>query len=290
MTHEQKIQAGIVVVYLILAGGFAFTKLPWCDEAWFASPAINLIEHGHMGTTCRELEGTYLTRMDQHTYWQPPLSFLSQAVWYSVFGVSLFSLRLHSVFWGLVLVLALYSMVSALTRNTNMALLAMGLTAIDFSVIYSAADGRMDSMCAALAFSGMAAYLCFRTHNLTLALLLGHGLACASGLTHPNGIMAVFGIVALNFLDRKQLQLKHLVVALIPYLVGGAAWALYVIQDPQAFADQLGGNMSGRFYGLAAPLTAIQAEMGRYMNAFGMGEGSSAFAKAKLAHQRKGTG
>src|SRR5229473_2858367 len=40
----------IVVVYLILAVASSRTLMPWCDEAWFAGPAYNLITHGYMGT------------------------------------------------------------------------------------------------------------------------------------------------------------------------------------------------------------------------------------------------
>ena len=44
------ITAAALVLYLLLAFAAAATREPWCDEAWFNSPARNLAFHGYMGT------------------------------------------------------------------------------------------------------------------------------------------------------------------------------------------------------------------------------------------------
>ena len=41
----------ILAVYLALELGNIATRSPWCDEAWFGSPAYNLAYKGFMGTT-----------------------------------------------------------------------------------------------------------------------------------------------------------------------------------------------------------------------------------------------
>src|SRR5450432_3358303 len=68
---------GIVVVYLILAVACARTLMPWCDEAWFAGPAYNLMTHGYMGTPVLDPTSGWfirdLTHIDRYTYWIMPL-------------------------------------------------------------------------------------------------------------------------------------------------------------------------------------------------------------------------
>src|ERR1700693_2601862 len=95
----------IVVVYLILAVACSRTLMPWCDEAWFAGPAYNLITHGYMGTPVLDPTSGWfirdLTRVDRYTYWIMPLYPLSQALWFQFFHFGLMTVRLYSVFWGL---------------------------------------------------------------------------------------------------------------------------------------------------------------------------------------------
>jgi hypothetical protein len=49
-----------VSLYLILALTMALTKRPWCDEAWFATPALSLITMGRLSATNLEPAGTWL--------------------------------------------------------------------------------------------------------------------------------------------------------------------------------------------------------------------------------------
>ncbi|MBA2736159.1 MAG: hypothetical protein H0U50_05130 [Pyrinomonadaceae bacterium] len=57
----------------------------------------------------------------------------------------------------------------------------------------------MDMMSASLGFIGIAAFLLLRERNLTLAVLLSQTFVVLSGLTHPNGIIAFFGLLFLTF-------------------------------------------------------------------------------------------
>jgi len=273
-----------ISVRVALAVPCALTRQPWCDEAWFASPALNLLEKGQMGTSVKESAGFAFTRIDEHTYWQPPLYFLAQARWYSMFGFSLFTMRFLSVFFGLILLVSMFSIVKALTEDDMAGLLAAGLSAVDFVLVGFGAEGRMDTMSAALAFSGLAVYLSLRKRNLLVAMLAGHSLIAAGGLTHPNGIVALAGMVFLNFFyDRRSIKLKHVMAALIPYVLGGAGWGLYILQDPQAFVDQFLGNMVSRLHGSHSISNALQSEIsGRYLATYGFEEGSSAFSKLKI--------
>lgn len=238
---------GILAVYATLAVTMTLTKRPWVDEAWFAIPALNLLTRGVLATTNLETAGTWLAGVDQYTYWITPLHFVTQAGWYSIFGFGVISLRALSMVWGVVALLAVFVIVDRLTRQRRVALLAIGIVATDYTFIRAASDGRMDMMNAALGFAGLASYLLLRSQGLTRAIAVSHGCAMASFLTHPNGVMPIAALTALTlFLDRSRLEWRHLLPAALPYVVGLSAWGAYILQAPDLFISQFGGNAAGQ--------------------------------------------
>jgi hypothetical protein len=183
-------------------------------------------------------------------------------------------MRLVSVFWGLILLLAWYFIVLKLSQNRSIALVCMALIACDYMILDTASSGRMDMMSASLGFAAIAAFLLLRERNLLLAILASQTFVVLSGLTHPNGVMAFLGLIFLTlYFDFRQIGWKHVAIAFIPYLVGGTAFGLWVLQDPTAFKDQFIDNvlMGGRTKGLTAPLEGFIKEFTkRYPHAFGL--------------------
>jgi 4-amino-4-deoxy-L-arabinose transferase-like glycosyltransferase len=264
------------VIFLGLAAARAFTDSPGCDEGWFANPAFNLVTYGHMGTTVIEEANLPMTTgIHALTYWIMPLQVLTQAAWYKLFGFGLFTMRSLSILFGLISLAAWFSIIRSFTPDKSVALLTVFLVAIDFAFVRGAANGRMDMMCAALNFSAIALYLRLREHRLGLAILVANSLLAASLLTHPNGVLGLFFLVPLALLlDRPRMKLSHLVVAGLPYLLGAAAYAPYVMRDLPLFVTQLSGNGGGRLWGLANPLSAIKVELiDRYLGSSSGGAG-----------------
>ncbi len=97
---HRTVAAGVVILYIALAIGSARTKRPGSDEAWFASPAVNLITRGSMGTSVLEGTGLSIEGIDRYTYWVMPLYLVTQAGWYKITGFSLLSMRAYSAAWG----------------------------------------------------------------------------------------------------------------------------------------------------------------------------------------------
>lgn len=132
----------------------------------------------------------------------------------------------------------------------------------------------MDMMSASLGFAGIAVYLLLRERNLILAVLLSQCLVVLDGLTHPNGITAFAGVLLFTmFFDFRRLNIWILHVAIIPYLIGGVAFGLWVLQDPGTFKDQFINNamMGGRMSGFSSPAGNILREFTeRYPHAFGL--------------------
>lgn len=268
----------IVVIYFSLVIGSSLTTRPESDEGGFANPAFNLATNGFFGTTVLETADSPLTRIDQRTYWVMPLFLLNSAASFKVFGFSLFTMRLVSIFWGFVLIWAWYFIILKLTGDKMKAVLALAFVACNYVVLATASMARGDTMCAALGFSSFAVYLLLRERNLFLAILLSQSLVTAAGLTHPNGLLAFFGLLFLFFyFDFRSIGWRHVAIAAIPYIIGGSAFGLWILQDPQAFKDQFIDNalMSGRMQGLSSPFSGFIKEFTlRYPRAFGLLENS----------------
>lgn len=265
----------IVLVFLALTVSSSLTNRPQVDEGLFASPAFNLATQGFFGTTVLETEQSPLTRIEERTYWVMPLFLLNVAAAFKTFGMSVLTMRLVSVFWGLALLGAWYFIVLKLSGNRNIALLSLLLIAGNYTITDTSSLGRMDIMCAALGFSALAIYLWRRETDLTSAVLLGQCFVVLSGLTHPNGIFAFFGLLFLIvYLDFRRLNLKIVAVALLPYLIGGTAFGIWVLQDVEAFKAQFIDNalMGGRMSGANSPLSGIIREFTeKYPHAYGLG-------------------
>ncbi len=183
---------------------------------------------------------------------------------------------------GLVALISWFFILKTLSGDKKLALLTCALIALDYVFVMGASYGRMDMMCAALGFAGLAAYLHLRERNLTLAVLVSHFLITASGLTHFNGLLAVAGLLFLTvYFDRRRITWRHLAIAVIPYLIGAVGWGLYIIQEPSLFFTQFTGNAAtgNRLVGLAAPWTGVRLEFtDRYLVAFGFGARSAGHA------------
>lgn len=268
----------IVVVFLVFAIGSSLTNRPQVDDAMFANASYNLAENGFFGTTTFDKDATSLLRIDQKTYWVMPLFLLNVSLFFKILGFSFFTMRLVSVFWGLVLIGSFYFVGLKLSSKKAIGILCMAFVAFDYLVIDTASGGRMDLMSASLSFLALAIYLVLREKNLIWAIFFSQLSVTLSGLTHPNGIIAFFAMIFVTlFLDFRKLGWKHLLAGIVPYLVGGLSYGAYVLQDFEAFRAQFIENatMSGRMGGTSSPLTSFIREFTeKYPHAFGLGGNS----------------
>jgi len=234
--------AGIILFSLLFATGAALTRRPWCDEAWFASIGYNLDHHGFMGMTVLDPHGYIfhpnVEGIDRYTYWVMPGYLLMQAAWYKVVGLSLFSMRSISIFFGGVALLSWYVVVRWLTGDRSIALLTAFLLGTEQHFAFSAATGRMDMMCAALGLVAPALYIRLR-QNFTLALFVASCVSAINLFTHPNAIFGVLAVaVIVLYFDRNRLSTRALLLAFCPFLLLGALWGLYGAQAPHFLVAQ----------------------------------------------------
>jgi hypothetical protein len=279
----------ILGVYFVLGLATMFTRAPWQDEAWFGSPAYNLAYRGFLGTTILDpasstWKSVDLTGIDRHTYWVMPLSLLVNAADFRLFGFGSIQMRMPSLLFGAVFLLAWGTILRRLGAPPGVTLVAMLLMAVDYHFQMQAADGRMDAMTAGLGYAGIAAYLVLRERSFLKAVAVSQALAAAAFFTHPNGALpALLLAITTVYLDRKRLRPAVIPVAALPYLAIGGAWALYIAQAPSDFKAQFLGNASDRGPTISTPIEAIKLEIThRYMDNFGLADWSSFTGRLNL--------
>ena len=272
-----------IALWLALVVGRALTREPFTDEAWYALPAWNLAYNGSMGSPVLEPAGSPMPSMKislkglrEHTYWYMPLPTICLAAWYRLAGFSLFTTRMHTVLWMVVMLAAWYAILRKLSGDELLAALGVVLIATDSWLLGRTAFGRMDVMSAAFGFSGVAAYLRLRERSLSAAVIASQTLVVLAGLSHPNGgIVCGFGLLAVTLtLDARRLRWRHLGFAAVPYAAGASAMAVYALQAPDDFISQFLGQATGagRFAGLRSPFNALWREAERYAEPFGFGQ------------------
>lgn len=282
----------ILTIYLALSIGTALTEIPGTDEGWFANAAFNLLTKGSLATTVMETFATPFVGMERHTYWIMPLQPVALSIWYRLFGFSVFTTRSLSIFWGLVALVSWFIIVRTLFKRISLGLMVLALLACDYIFIVCASSGRMDMMSASLGFAGFASYLGLRERSLTGAILISQSLIVMSGLTHPMGLLPFAGLICLSlYFDRKQIGLKHVAIALMPYVIGGLAWGSYILQDASSFFSQFVANAivgsdentGSRFVGLFSPFTGLKLELThRYFANFGFGRRDTSVTHIKI--------
>ncbi len=263
-----------LLAFVLLAVGTAWTRAPYGDEAFNASPAVTLARDGYLGLTFFDQWGT-----GHHMYALPPAYMVTQAAWVKLVGISAFKFRLSNIGWAFLLMGSMFLIVGKFSGDRIAAALAAAWLGLDYTFLMNV-NGRPEMMSAACAFAAIAAYVCLREQNMARAVLLSQTCLAISSLAHPMGAIAGgLSILVLAMLwDLRRLQWSYLAWALLPYLVLFSAWGVYIMQAPELFSLQAKNVSLGadRFAGLHAPLQAIVREIrDRYMNYYGMRAGAS---------------
>jgi hypothetical protein len=264
---------GAALLSIAAATAGAYNKIPWSDEGQFSSASYNLARHGFLGTTVVDSVNFSLPGIERHTYWVMPLYLAGQAAWLKIFPATIVSVRMFTIVWIPVALVSFYLFIRRVSGNARAAALATCLFSLSYIFLDNAGFARPDVMCCALGLAGLAAYVEWRELHFYRALLLSNALVAASGLTHPNGVFHLLGlIVVVVYYDRQRLNVSALAAAAVPYAVFGAAWAWYIFQDYPAFAAQMRTNgTNGRWTATLNPLVIVWNEIRmRYMVAFGL--------------------
>ncbi len=263
----------VLAIFFVQVGARLYTRVPWCDEGFFADPATSLLEDRTLGSRAADPNRVWITgdakqRIHKYFYYLPPLYPVTLASWWAVVGPGVFAMRWLSVTFGLLLLWSTYSLSSNLTNNRDVAVLAAALLSVDYHFVTAAADGRMDCMMTALGFSGLAVYLKLQGQGRrTLALLASSTLLGLAILTHPNAVFYVPLLLMLLFRDQElykdgAVQWQSLLFLVLPQLLLFGLWGVYIARDPQAFVTQFRTNLA--YHPASHLLSGFLQELSRY--------------------------
>jgi hypothetical protein len=256
-----------MLIFLALTLAESLTQSPWMDEGMFADVAFSFRNFGHLGSSVlapygyQELPGVH-----QYTYWQFPLYFVALGTWFRVVPATVVWMRLFSVAWGFVFIASWFIVVRSLSRKDSLALLVASLIALDYAVLVTASNGRMDMMCAALGMAGLASYFWYMDSNWSVGVVLAAFLGAASLFTHPMGAVMNVAIAAMVLADWRWIRWGGIAAASVPYLVGIGLCLYYIHQAPELFHAQSHAASQYRVSGLGANLYNILNDVtGRYL-------------------------
>ncbi len=236
---------GALLLFLVLAVWFSFTRGPWWDEGLFADVAINFRNSGHLrSSVLAPYSFDNMPAVDRYMYWQLPGYLISLGAWFRLAPVSVQWMRLFSVLWGCVFAGAWFLFVRSVSRNETLALLVASVVVLDYSCVAAASDGRMDMMCAALGQAALAAYVVFRASHRNWAALLAGTFGAASLFSHPMGAIPNACLAIVLLADRRKWRSSTVALFLLPYFTAAALWLSYIMQAPQTFLAQA-KNVSG---------------------------------------------
>ena len=278
----------VCVIYIAISIASVNTLLPNCDEGWFTIPGYNLVEKGFFGTTVLDETATFrkvrLDGVNQYTYWVMPMYPLLQGIWGKIVGFSLIETRLFSVVCGIFALSSWFILIRNLSKNSNLALLSILLLAVDYHFIYASGFGRMDMLTTSLGIGALAVFTQLRHKNFDYAILLSFTLTALAFFAHPLGLIWFVSLgILIIFLDLKKIRFKHLIFAGLPYLVFGLLWITYIMQRPDLFFIQFGGNASNRWAFFQSPFGELWREIElRYLYNFGVGEGLSQIGQIRI--------
>ncbi len=219
------------------------TPAPFVDDAWFASRAWALIHTGRAFSTLDMGVSSYFPGAWTTIPW---LGTWLQAIAMRAFGLSLWSIRLGSLAFGLILLLAVYAIAKRL-GGRRLAVLAVLSTSTSTAFLLSSHLGRPDVLVAAFGFCAIALYVTDGSSTWSLKSVLSGLVATLAVEIHPNGMVYVPTILALYLLNLRDSLLRAR--RLYGFLLGAAAGAVFyvvvhVLPYPHTFL-----SLNGLIYG-----------------------------------------
>jgi 4-amino-4-deoxy-L-arabinose transferase-like glycosyltransferase len=170
---------------------------PFVDEGWLASRAWGWINSGR---AISSLDAGVWDKYDGYWTYFFMLGTWFQALGIQAFGLSLFSVRLVSLVFGLILLAAVYVIADSL-YGRRIGLLTIPVVALSLPFLMSSHWARYDIMAAAFGFGAIALYVTDRASGFSIKSFLA-GLAISLAFEmNPTALIYGPAVAALYLLD-----------------------------------------------------------------------------------------
>ena len=223
--------AAVIALHL-----WSLTRTPavFVDEGNYASEAWGLVQ---TGWAFGPVQSGVLNHFPGYWTYFPWLGTFFQSLGIRALGLSLFSLRLVSLVFGLLLLVAIFVIAERL-RGVRTACFAVALVALSSSFFESAHLARQDIFVAAFGYGSVALYLVDRDSRFSVrAVLSGLAIGLAFEI-HPNATIYGPALVAFYLVDHgwATFRLKRFWGFVAGGLAGGCFWAaMHLLPYPQTF-------------------------------------------------------
>jgi hypothetical protein len=129
-------------------------------------------------------------------------------------------------------------LVRHIARNEELALWIASLVGLNYEVIAAASNGRMEMMCVTLGLMSVTYFVCQRERSWARAAAGSACFAAAALFCHPLGLICNGWLAAVVILHWREIRWRGLALASLPYLLGFAIYAAYVLKAPHIFLAQ----------------------------------------------------
>lgn len=246
----------ILIIFLCLSTSLLLDEpMIWPDEAIYGDISRNILLEGRLGT---DLWKGFVEGTENHYYSLPPFSLYANAVWFKIFGFSIYTQRLFSVFLASIFLIIFYVLAQKLISTKKKLyneLLPLGATlllTVDSAFLKASRLSRPEIMVLLLVATAMLLYLRSfeqKSQKSQDKLLFFTGLILGiATITHFIAIGFAIGF-ALSYIYIQRENILN--IKLYYFLAGGfltpiIVWLISIFPNYQYLIDQLNLVSSSR--------------------------------------------
>ncbi|MDW7690299.1 glycosyltransferase family 39 protein [Flammeovirgaceae bacterium SG7u.111] len=248
--NQKRLFIGFLLLYLpISLGTLVYSPLPWYDETYMASIALEFNQTGKFtpGVAYHAVDG-------QEDLVYGPLFFLIISTVYQLFGFGVFQYRMVAWLSGMLVLWLTMKLFQSKTEKKGRGFLVFALMAIDPFYLRCTHEGRNDLTTIAFLLGSLWLFLRFTQKEKSdeekswLPILFSGLLTGLAVLTTPRiGILFFgYGLLWLQFFFRnKKRSISAFALWLVPILIPYLAWYLYAFENWEHFISFYTQKMVG---------------------------------------------
>lgn len=215
----------VYVVYHLCT--LVYSPLPWFDEVSFLSMTESYMKDGTLFEQVRIL-GEPSEKLNYG-----PIYFVWQAFMIKTFGYGIFTVRITNMLFGFLVLYLVYRLCRMLKMDQRIALLAMGIVALEPNFNQFLHSGRMDNIGLSFFLLSCMGFQAGRRAEGSKAVgyfIITGLLICCSALTNPRFVFAFPIYICYFAYDVAMAKQGNKFRAFIPYLYVGSAFIfLYLL-------------------------------------------------------------
>lgn len=244
----------VIIIFLFITTSILLdAPAVWPDEALYGDIARNIARENRLGT---DLLAGMIKGIESHAYWIPPLFMYTLSIWIKLFGYSIETQRLFSVFLGGLLLIIFYKIANLLTPvKPNVRLIPICillLFSLDTAFINASRLSRPEILVLVLTCLSLLFYIKTLGKKkaqfvplIVSALFLGAALT-----THliAIGFVIAFGLHLIYCYWKKIFSFKQVLSFSLFFLIPVIIWLLSIFPNYDLLADQLNIISNSRSY------------------------------------------